>query len=437
MTLNVTQTDLLGRLAAGEGAHQEFKGLIDNGESVAGEIVAFANSDGGTLFVGVEDDGSIVGLTDPDTVFQTLVHLCRDRCIPPVSPVVPVEPPHPTPPHSREGTGSTPPPQWGRLGGGEQLRPVIEQLDVGGRAVLGLTIRPELNRLKPYRTAGGRFYMRVGKDKQDATGRELVRIAQASGELHYDESPVLGADLGSLSLSAFEAYHRIQFGMALEDQLAQSSLTLAELLRNLRLLHFLDGEECLSVAGVLLFAESPQRWLSQSRLSAVAFAGLDEDGDILDRREITGRLPGIIEETRLFLDRNIRRPAKEHGFGREDIQLYDPKALGEAVVNAVAHRDYSLSGSQIRLFVFADRVEIRSPGRLPNSITLDNIKLGVHAERNRAICTLLTQLGYMSAIGTGVPRLILRLSRQVSGREPDFLLVGEELRVRIWARQGV
>ncbi len=174
MTANVPQTDLLGKLAAGEGAHQEFKGLIDNGESVAGEIVAFANSDGGTLFVGVEDDGSIVGLTDPDTVFQTLVHLCRDRCIPPVS-------------------------------------PVIEQLDVGGRTVLGLTIRPELNRLKPYRTAGGRFYMRVGKKKQDATGRELVRIAQASGELHYDESPVLGADLGSLSLSAFEAYHRIQF----------------------------------------------------------------------------------------------------------------------------------------------------------------------------------------------------------------------------------
>ena len=172
-------------------------------------------------------------------------------------------------------------------------------------------------------------------------------------------------------------------------------------------------------------------------MSAVAFAGLDEDGDILDRREITGRLPAIIEETRLFLDRNIRKPAREHGFGREDIHLYDGKALGEAVVNAVAHRDYSLSGSQIRVFVFDDRVEVRSPGRLPNSITLDNIKLGVHAERNRAICTLLTQLGYMSAIGTGIPRLILRLSRQLSGRDPEFLLVGEELRVRIWARTGV
>jgi ATP-dependent DNA helicase RecG len=130
----------------------------------------------------------------------------------------------------------------------------------------------------------------------------------------------------------------------------------------------------------------------------------------------------------------VARPAREHGFRREDIALYDKRALGEAVVNAVAHRDYSLSGSQVWLFVFQDRIEIRSPGRLPNSVSLDNITYGVHAERNRLIATLLTQLGYMSAIGTGVPRLILRLSREVSGREPEFALVGEELRLTIWAR---
>ena len=163
----------------------------------------------------------------------------------------------------------------------------------------------------------------------------------------------------------------------------------------------------------------------------MAFAGNDADSDILDRREITGRLPQIIDETRLFLERNIRVPAREHGLGREDLWLYDRKALGEAVVNAVAHRDDSLSGSQIRLFLFGDRIEVRSPGRLPNAITLENIRLGVHVERNRAIATFLTQLGYMSAIGTGVPRLIIRLSRELSGREPEFALVGEELRVRI------
>lgn len=169
-------------------------------------------------------------------------------------------------------------------------------------------------------------------------------------------------------------------------------------------------------------------------MSAVAFAGPDEDADLLDRREITGRLPAIIEDTRLFLERNIRRPARELGFRREDLALYDRKALGEAVVNAIAHRDYRLSGSRIRVFVFTDRVEVRSPGRLPNSVTLENIRLGVHAERNRRLATLLTQLGYMSAIGTGIPRLIIRRSRQLSGREPEFVLVGEELRVRIWAR---
>jgi ATP-dependent DNA helicase RecG len=394
----VNEAEILAELTAGESQHREFKRQIENPESVAGEIVAFANSDGGTLYLGVEDDGQIAGLSDSDATFQQLTNICRDRCIPPVS-------------------------------------PVLEEQTIQGRAIILLTVRPELNRLKPYRTAGGRFYLRVGKEKKDATGRELVRIAQAAGELHYDDSPVLGATLGDLSTSAFSAYHKRQFGIALEEQLEQSGMTLETLLRNLRLLHDLDGEVLLSVAGLLLFGEAPERWMPHSRISAVAFAGLSEDAPIMDRREITGRLPTLIEESRAFLQRNIRAPAREHGFYREDILLYDPQALGEAVVNAVAHRDYSLSGSQIRLFLFDDRIEVRSPGRLPNSITLDNIKLGVHAERNRTIATLLTQLGYMSAIGTGIPRLIIRLSRTLSGREPEFELVGEELRVRIWARK--
>ena len=390
--------EVLSEIASGEGQHREFKRLIDNPESVAGEIVAFANSEGGALYVGVDDDGRIIGLSDANTTFQSLTNICRDRCIPPIS-------------------------------------PVIEQYTVSGQDIIVLTVRPELNRSKPYRTAGGRFYIRTGKDKKDATGRELIRIAQAAGELHYDESPVYGTGLADLSLSTFSAYHQLQFGMTLEEHIEQSGVDLSTLLRNLRLLHDLDGEQALSVAGLLVFGEAPQRYMPHSRLSAVAFAGDNEDSDVLDRREITGRLPAIIDDTRAFLERNIRAPAREHGFGREDILLYDRKALGEAVVNAVAHRDYSLSGSQTRLFLFRDRLEVRSPGRLPNSVTLDNIKLGVHVERNRTIATLLTQLGYMSAIGTGVPRLIIRLSRALSGREPEFELVGEELRVRIWARQ--
>ena len=396
----MNRDELLAELVQGESQHREFKRQIDNPESVAGEIVAFANSGGGSLYFGVADDGTIVGLPNSATVFQSLAHLCRDRCIPPVS-------------------------------------PVLEQHVIEGREIIVLTVMPALNRSKPYRTAGGRFYLRVGRDKKDATGRELVRIAQAAGELHYDESPVWGTTLNDLSREAFAAYHEAQFGLPLAEQLEQSRLPLEQLLRHLRLAEEVDGEWLLTVAGLLVFGAEPQRFMPQSRLSAVAFAGPDEDADILDRREITGRLPTIIVDARLFLERNIRQPARELGFRREDILLYDRKALGEAVVNAVAHRDYSLSGSQIRLFVFPDRVEVRSPGQLPNSVTLDNIRLGVHAERNRRLATLLTQLGYMSAIGTGIPRLIIRLSRLLSGREPEFELVGEEVRVRIWAKPEV
>ena len=393
-----TEAELLAEIGQGESQHQEFKRRIDNAESIAGEIVAFANTEGGRLYIGVEDNGTIVGCPNPAQVMQTLTNICRDRCRPPIT-------------------------------------PGLEQVASGGRTVVVLEVIPALNRQKPYSTQGGRFYLRVGTDQKDAAGRELIRIAQSAGELYYDESPVRGADLSTLSRPAFETYYERQFGLPLADGLRQANLSLEQLLGNMRLLADLDGVAHLTVAAVLIFGIDPQQLLPQSRLSAIAFAGPDEDSDILDRKEITGRLPQIIEDTRIFLRRNVRVAAQELGFERRDLAQYDLNALGEAVVNAVAHRDYSLSGSQIRLFVFADRIEVRSPGRLPNSITLDNIKLGVHAERNRRIVALLTQLGYMSAVGTGIPRLIIRLSRQLSAREPEYDLVGEELRLRIWAAE--
>jgi ATP-dependent DNA helicase RecG len=313
----------------------------------------------------------------------------------------------------------------------------VEQVTVGEQVVVVLEVLPELNRQKPYSTQGGRFYLRVGAAKKDATGRELIRIAQSAGELHYDESPVRGADLSTLSEHAFATYYQQQFGSPLVDGLRQAGVSLEQLLRNMRLVSDLHDAPTLTVAAVLLFGTDPQLFLPQSRLSAVAFAGPDEDSEIVDRKEITGRLPQIIEDTRVFLRRNVRVAAEECGFKRQDYPQYDLHALGEAVVNAIAHRDYSLSGSHNRVFVFSDRIEIRSPGRLPNSVTLDNIKLGVHAERNRRIAALLTHLGYMSAIGTGIPRLIIRLTRQLSAREPAYSLVGEELRLCIWAAEGL
>ncbi len=113
-------------IAKGEGQQREFKLKIDHPESIAGELVAFANSDGGILYVGIDDDGTIVGIQQPDQEFQRLTNICRDRCIPPIS-------------------------------------PIINQQQVQGKELLLVTIAPEFNRVKPYRTAGGRFYIRSGR----------------------------------------------------------------------------------------------------------------------------------------------------------------------------------------------------------------------------------------------------------------------------------
>jgi len=115
--------------------------------------------------------------------------------------------------------------------------------------------------------------------------------------------------------------------------------------------------------------------------------------------------------------------------------MYPIEVLREAVVNAVAHRDYSLSGARIRLFVFDDRVEVHSPGTLPNTVTLDNIRTGYSMARNRRILETLLHLGYASRIGSGIPRMI-RLMREHSGREPEFELRDNLFLVRLWRRTG-
>ena len=235
-----TEAEVLAQIAAGEDQRREFKRAIDNLESVAGELVAFANTEGGRLLVGVEDDGTVVGVSDPAQVVQTLTNICRDRCRPPITP---------------------------------GLAPVV----IAGRTVVVVDVEPGLNRQKPYSTQGGRFYLRVGTDKKDATGRELVRIAQSAGELHYDETPVRGAGLDALSPSAFAAYYERQFGLPLADGLQQAGFGLPRLLGNMRLVEALEEAPVLTVAAVLVFAEDPQRFLPQSRLSAVAFGGTDED----------------------------------------------------------------------------------------------------------------------------------------------------------------
>lgn len=243
--------------------------------------------------------------------------------------------------------------------------------------------------------------------------------------LFPDELPVPGTTLTDLDQGYFERSFETFAEMPIED----TGLSLERLLTNLKLW---DGT-ALTVAGLLLFGRNPQAHLPFAMISAVHFKG-DEIGEaFLDRKEILGTLEDQITDAESWLRLRLPVSGKIAGFRREDTPEIPSFVLREAVVNTVVHRDYTIR-SQIRIFVFDDRIEIMNPGRLPNTVTLDNILLGIHAERNPILTTFLSRLGFASRVGTGIPRMI-RLMRQHGLPEPEFQLVGHEFRVvlrRTW-----
>jgi len=384
----ITKQELWDRIAQGEGEQTEFKRGLEHPDRVAAEIVALANSTrGGWILFGVDDEGQAVGVPDPAALERDLINICRQNCLP-------------------------------------SLLPQVELVPVGEQNVLVLKIDgPD----RPYRTQRGVYYVRVGATHRQATQQELVRIFQLRGALQYDETPVLSTTLDDLDLAYLSRYYERQF----KEPLDETGVPLSMLLQNMRLAASVGETTHLTLAGLLLFGHHPQRHLRYTRLTAVCFAGSEPDeGFIRDHRDIEGKLAEIIEGAVAFLQANTRITATMSGLRREDHPQYALPALREAVVNAVAHRDYGLTGRQIRLFVLDDHVTVHSPGRLPNTVTLETIRYGVHYERNPRLCAVLSHLGYMREIGTGIPRMI-RLTRQLAGQEPEFVLRGEEFSVTI------
>lgn len=382
----MTEEELRRRVRLGEDSYTEFKERIDHPESLAGEIVAFANTEGGRLFVGVGDDGRIVGVPDAAQTSILLAQICRDGVQPPIL-------------------------------------PLIEVSDVDGRAVVVLEVRGPH---KPYRTKGGRYYVRAGPMKQDASQGELLRLMQRVGLFRFDETPVPGTSVADLDWPVFERYYRALSG----EPLSQADLGSEELLRGAFVLAECDHALCLTVAGLLCFGKNPQRYLYQSRLSALRFVGDDVSETMADTQEITGTLPQIIDGAVSFAIRNTPTRAQIRGLREEEFPQYPKAALRELIVNAVAHRDYSLEGAQIRLIIFDHRLELYSPGRLPNTMTLANLRHYNHIARNPLIVQYLSRLGYMRDFGTGIPRVI-RLMREQNGTEPEFEILGEEFVARL------
>ncbi len=367
-------------IAQGEDSFTEFKEESAHPDDLAAAIVAFANTEGGRLILGVADDKTIPGITNTDQLMQRIDNVCNQNVQP-------------------------------------ALVCTQEKVRIDGNRVLVVHVPkgPE----RPYRTNRGVYYIRTASGRRQASREELLRLYQAALALFPDELPVPNTKLPDLDQGYFERQFETFAEMPVED----TGLSLERLLSNLKLW---DGST-LTVAGLLLFGRNPQAHLPFAMVSAVHFKGTEIGEEFLDRKEILGTLEDQITDAEAWLRLRLPVAGKISGFRREDTPEIPSFVLREAVVNAIVHRDYTIR-SQIRIFLFDDRIEIMNPGRLPNTVTLDNIRLGIHAERNPILTTFLSRLGFASRVGTGIPRMI-RLMRQHGLPEPEFQVVDHEFRV--------
>ena len=418
-----SQKELLEKIALGESTYLEFKEVRFSGARVvepkrdrlADGLAALANSRGGVFILGVEDNThEVVGI--PKVRLDSVVDFVRDVCADSIHP--PIENPVVDRLLLPAGTG-------------EEL-PVVK-VDVP-------------RSLFVHRSPGGYFY-RLANSKRTMSPESLARLFQQRSQtrfLGFDEQPVAGARLEDL---AAELTDRLRTPMSDEDDIA--------FLRKLGMAaQDEDGSIRPTVAGVLMGTKDPRGWLPSAYIQAVAYRGDAIRTDLsggpyqLDAQDIMGPLDQQIVEACRFVTKNMRTEAIKDQ-GREDLPQYDMTAVFEAIVNAVAHRDYSIRESKIRLRLFENRLEIYSPGAIANSLTIDSLRYR-QSTRNDAITSLLlkrpapdepwlrtSRSNIMERRGEGVP-IILDNSARLSGREPEYRLIDDaELLLTIFAAESV
>jgi len=372
------------RIAKWEDLHTEFKEYPVDSDDLVSSIVALANTDGGQLILGVTKDRAIRGVGDADLAAQRIDQIAFNNCEPPIT--------------------------------------VIQEVIVAepNRNVLVVNI-PKGDQ-RPYRTNPGLYYVRTSSGRRHASREELLRLFQTTESLYYDETPVLRTRLSDVDTHAFERFSREAYGRALADW----EIPLETLLRNWNLLR---GEHP-TLACMIFFSRQPQDFLPNAFVTAARIPGRDLTPAPSDQKRLDGPMLVMFDDAVRFLRLHLKSPHVIQGFAPETHPELPEEALREAVLNALAHRDYTVQGP-IRLFIFDDRVEVRSPGRLPNTVTIEAMRLGAaHILRNPTMYALLNRLGRVTDIGSGVFRMIQRV-RKATGKDVGLEHQGPEFVVTL------
>ena len=395
--MNYSAEDIERQLRSGEDSGWEFKQVELAGEVAkrstrndwADEIAAFANAAGGVLLVGVTDSGEVMGLSREQIsgLDSLLVEVSTDSIKPPI-----------------------------------RIRTRHEELSDGKLVLLAEV--PESDSV--HESPGG-TYIRVGATKRPMGGDERLRLAQRRSQarfLWFDKQTVPGTGFKTLAEPLWKPL--LSAEGAAEPEAA------------LRKLALLDDDSAgvlrATVAGVLLCTSNPEQWLPNACITATLYRGGDRASGQIDAQEITGPLNDQVAGAVAFATRNMQVAARKEP-ARTDLPQYSEKALFEAVVNAVVHRDYSIRGGKIRLSMFDDRLEIVSPGSLPNNLTVESMTLR-QSTRNEALTSILARMPiggtkgggdrqyFMERRGDGV-LIILRETQELCGKFPEYRVIDD------------
>jgi ATP-dependent DNA helicase RecG len=361
-------------LQQGENNAVEFNSTGVSSDGLAKEIVAFANTFGGRILMGVEDDGSVSGATNITQVEEWVTNICRQNVIPPIQVVMQIE--------------------------------TQNDLNV-------LHIEVPKGKDKPYQTNKNQYLVRVGSTNRLASHQELLRLFQQAGVFHFDATGVPKTTITDLNWAKLDQFFS-QYGVDFSNESDKERLLVnTDLMTS-------EGE--ITVAGLLVFGINPQKYLHNASISFAHFAGNSLSDTLLDKQVIEGTLDYQIDTGLAVLKNNIRHPSVIEGAKIVDtFFMYPDKVFREIIVNACLHRNYAISGSRIRIFLFDDRLEVRSPGRLPNTVTIEKMKSGVSYAPNPLLLKFMENLRYIDKLGRGIPMVY-----QTAIRNNKTLLLEEQ-----------
>lgn len=387
----MTHTELLEIISNGENSGVEFKRDVVENHALAKELVAFSNLSGGMVLLGVENDGRISGLTRQD-LEEWVMTACRVKMKPGIIPFF------------------------------EIVRNVEPGKDV---AIVRVTRGFDVHSL--WHNDRNTYFIRVGTQSREASQEELARLFQQRGLIRAELRPVSGAKLEDFDQRRLRDY----FSRVRQQDvpLDENETAWQTLLINTEIM----TDEGVTVGGMLLFGKTPNRFLPQAGIDAVAFPGIEKEYAARERQGLRGPMTplldangsvvenGLVEQALDFLQRNTSVTAILENGRRIERPAYPPEVLREAIVNALIHRDYLLSSTDIELAIYSNRVEIISPGRLPNGITPDRMRAGCRASRNQLLKDVMRDYRYLEHMGMGIPRKIIMGMQKHNHTVPELV----------------